>query len=135
MSGACDADRSSVSMTTASGRLLPPPLQPRVPLDCDDGSIVVAKFVGEHLNKTYDAAAGPSHDGQAPDQPNVAGRDDDDDCRTGGCFKMVCIPGQKVLFSYCLSSSCYRYLQHYCSAARFFRAADALAYFVSMFLG
>lgn len=48
-------------MTTAAGRLLPPPLQPRVPLDSDDGSTVVAKLVDERLNKIYDAAAGLSH--------------------------------------------------------------------------
>ena len=35
---------------------------------------LVCRFVNECLNRGYNAAAGPSHDGQAPDQPDVAGR-------------------------------------------------------------
>jgi len=39
--------------------------------------IIVATFINcnECLNKVYAAAAGPSHDAQASDQHNVAGRD------------------------------------------------------------
>ena len=34
-----------------------------------------AKFINESLHKVYISAAGPSYDGQASDQPGVAGRD------------------------------------------------------------
>ena len=71
--GTCDADRSSASMSTASGRQPPPPLQPRVPLDSDGGSVVVAKFVDERLNKPMmQLLVHHTHDGQARHQPNVA---------------------------------------------------------------
>jgi len=42
----------------------------------------VAKFINVCLDKAYVPAAGPSHDRQASDQPDVAGRyvlDDGDD--------------------------------------------------------
>ena len=40
-----------------------------------DDLVGLAKFVNDCLNKAYNAAAGPSPDGQASDEPDVAGRD------------------------------------------------------------
>ena len=37
--------------------------------------VSVDRFINECLDKVYAPAAGPSHDGQASDQPDVAGRD------------------------------------------------------------
>ena len=37
--------------------------------------VSVAKFINVNLDKAYVPAAGPSHGGQASDQPNVAGKD------------------------------------------------------------
>ena len=40
-----------------------------------EDSVSVAKFMNGCLDKVYAPAAGPSHDGQASDQPDVARRD------------------------------------------------------------
>ena len=83
-------------MTTASGRLPLPPLQPRLPLDSDDELVNVARFADGRLNRVSNTAAGPPHDGQAPHQPEIAGRDDDDrQVLQDGSF---CTPGQGMLF-------------------------------------
>ena len=37
--------------------------------------VSVANFINECLDKVYAPAAGPSHDGRASAQANVAGRD------------------------------------------------------------
>ena len=98
--GTCDADRFSVSMTTASGRLRPPPLQPRMPLDSDDGSIDVAKVSMNASTESVMQLLATPHDGQAPDQPKTAGREV---MMTGRCFKTVpSVSLAKGRFSYCL---------------------------------
>ena len=57
--------------------------------------VSVAKFINECQDKVYAPAAGPTHDVQASDQPNVAARDlmmvgEDDGTRdacTSDCYK------------------------------------------------
>jgi len=39
-----------------------------------DDLVSVAKFINERLDKVNAPAAGPSHVGQASDQPDLAGR-------------------------------------------------------------
>ena len=50
-------------------------------------------------------------------------------------LQLICVPGQLLLCIVCLPSWCGRYLQGYCSVARFFRAADILVHLCTVLEG